>query len=109
MSEEIQQFVIGFVENAEAFYDKTLKIHEAVSASPPLFDRHSTTFGYTAFVLKRVGWRISGGMLMLQGEEFYYEISASRIIEFNKIDANKFEIFEQLADTCYRRSTLRFE
>lgn len=109
MSEEIQRLVIDFVEKAEERYGKTLKVYEAVSVAPVLFNRHSTTYSYTAFVLKRVGWRVSGGMLMLQGDEFYYEISASRIIEFNKLEENKFEIFEQLADTCYRRTTLRFE
>ena len=109
MNDKVQKLVLDFIAKCEGFYGKTLKIHEAITIAPRLFDRHSTTYSTSAFILKRVGWRVSGGMLMLEGETFFYEISASRIVELNESEDTKFEIFEQYTDTCYRRSNLRFE
>lgn len=107
VSEQIQKQVLDFIERCQNLQGKTIKIQEAISVAPVLFDRHSTAYVSFSFVLNRVGWRISGGMLMLEGEDFLYEIGTGRIVEFNESANNRFEIFEQYSDTCYRRTHLQ--
>lgn len=106
LSEALKLKVIHFIESSEKYSGKKIRFQEAISTNTLNFDRHFTTFNAAEFILDKVFWRISGGRIIFDGKESYYEISADRITDFQEIGDGIFEFLEMYSETVYRRSRL---
>jgi hypothetical protein len=108
MEKALQEKVIQFLEQCHAWEGCMLEVREAISTHKDNFDRHFTTFGLSAFLLRRASWRISGGRIIFDGEHGYYEIGADLLLAFDALANNEFQFIEKYGDQCYRQSILKF-
>lgn len=104
----LQSKIIYFIENSEKYNDSKVLIYESISTNQQNFDRHFTTFSKTGFVLEKIYWRISGGRMIIDGGDFYYEIWLDKIIDFQEIEEDNFVFLEEYSDKIYRQSKITF-
>lgn len=109
LSEELKSKIIHFVESCEKYHGKKVRFREAISTNQLNFDRHFTTFNASEFILEKVFWRISGGRIIFDGKESYYEICLDRITDFQELGEGVFEFLERYGETVYRKTSLEIE
>ncbi len=80
-------------------------IVEEISINDENFDRHFTTKSRFELLLISSRIRISGGIMMLDGTDYYYELNTGNIYKINRED-NQIEIFERLAEKVVRKTKL---
>ena len=80
-------------------------IVEEISINDENFDRHFTTRSRFELLLISSRIRISGGILMLDGTDSYYELNTGNIYKINRED-NQIEIFERLVEKVVRKTKL---
>jgi hypothetical protein len=92
----------------EIYNGHIVTIHEYISTKKTNFNRHHTTSSSTEFEVNRIGWRISGGYFMFEGDRLFYEISCYKLFSFSQVEPNKFEIIECYSKDIYRKSVFTF-
>jgi hypothetical protein len=107
LNESLKNKVFQFLENAEVFYGKNLKINESISTNGINFDRHFTTSNSMSFIVTNIACRTSGARIMLQGEELYYEIAIDLLIDFMEKENQTFEFLEKYSENVYRKTILK--
>jgi hypothetical protein len=107
VNENLKNRILKFIENAEVFYGRKLKINESISTNSINFNRHFTTSNSLSFTVINIACRISGGRIMLQGEELYYEIAIDLLVDFIEKENQEFEFLEQYSETVYRKTILK--
>ncbi len=108
LNEKLKNKILEFIESAEIFYGKNLKITESISTNEINFDRHFTTSNSLSFTVINIACRISGARIMLQGEEFYYEIAIDLLVDFMEKENQTFEFLEKYSENVYRKTILKF-
>ena len=108
LNESLKNKVLQFLENAEIFYGKNLKINESISTNGINFDRHFTTSNSMSFIVKNIACRTSGARIMLQGDELYYEIAIDLLVDFIEKEDQVFEFLEKYSENVYRKTILKF-
>lgn len=108
ISEETNLKVIHFFENIEKYYDCKTEITEGLTTEADNFDANHTTWNLSEFTLIRSAYRNNGGKFMLEGNNMYYEIDATSIIDLKEPGRNKFEFIEQYGDSVFRITKIRF-
>ena len=82
-----------------------VSIVEEISINDENFDRHFTTRSRFEILLISSRIRISGGVMMLDGADCYYELNTGKIYRINR-EGNQIEIFERLAEKVVRKTKL---
>ena len=107
LSEDLKNRILQFLENAEVFYGKNLKINESISTNAINFDRHFTTSNSMSFIVTNIACRTSGARIMLQGDELYYEIAIDLLVDFMEKENQVFEFLEKYSENVYRKTILK--
>ena len=107
LSEDLKNRILQFLENAEVFYGKNLKINESISINGINFDRHFTTSNSMSFIVTNIACRTSGARIMLQGDELYYEIAIDLLVDFMEKENQVFEFLEKYSENVYRKTILK--
>ena len=108
MEKALQEKILQFLEQCQAWEGSMLEVQEAISTRQDNFDRHFATFGFSTFLLRRVSWRISGGRIIFDGERCFYEIGADLLLAYEVLAYREFQFIEKYSEQCYRRSILKF-
>jgi hypothetical protein len=108
ISEETNQNIINFFEEIQKYYGSKTEITEGLTVDFENIDAKSTTWNLSEFELIRSAYRENGNKFMLEGSGMYYEISASNIINLEKLGRNKFQFIEKYGDTVFRITKIRF-
>ena len=97
LNEILKNRIFTFLENAEVFYGKNLKINESISTNAINFNRHFTTSNLMSFIVTN----------MLQGDELYYEIAIDLLVDFIEKEDQVFEFLEKYSEDVYRKTILK--
>ena len=89
-------------------HKSSVSIVEEISIDDENFDRHFTTRSRFEILLISSRIRTSGGIMMLDGSDYYYELNTGNIYKINRQD-NQIEIFERLAEKVVRKTKLIFK
>jgi hypothetical protein len=108
ISEELNSDIIDFFENIQKYYGSKTEITEGLTVDFENIDAKTTTWNLSEFDLIRSAYRENGNKFMLEGNGMYYEISASNIINFEKLGRNKFQFIEKYGETVFRITKIRF-
>ena len=103
-----QQGIIDFFENIATYYGIKTEITQGLFSELGHFDADLTAWNLSEFVLIRSAYRNSGAKFMMEGNGTYFEISAEKIISFQKNGRHKFEFIEKYSDTVFRITKIRF-
>ncbi|MCL9807800.1 hypothetical protein [Flavobacterium luminosum] len=106
-SEETRQEILDFFETIEKYYGCKTEITEGLCKSSS-FNPDFSTWNLFEFHLIRSAYRTQGDRFMLEGNGMYYEMDAGSIVALTKTGRNKFEFIEQLGDTIFRITKIRF-
>ena len=107
LNENLKNRIFTFLENAEVFYGKNLKINNSISTNGINFNRHFTTSNLMSFIVKNIACRTSGARIMLQGDELYYEIAIDLLVDFIEKEDQVFEFLEKYSEDVYRKTILK--
>ena len=108
ISEQLNSDVIDFFENIQKYYGSKTEITEGLTVDFENIDAKATTWNLSEFDLIRSAYRENGNKFMLEGKGIYYEISASNIINLEKLGRNKFQFIEKYGETVFRITKIRF-
>ena len=108
ISEQLNSDVIDFFENIQKYYGSKTEITEGLTVDFENIDAKATTWKLSEFDLIRSAYRENGNKFMLEGNGIYYEISASNIINLEKLGRNKFQFIEKYGETVFRITKIRF-
>lgn len=109
MIDDIKTRLTTFVENSELFYGKRAIISESISTNKTNFDRHFSTFGRYELKLEKVSWRLSGGRIVFNQTDSYYEVSIDNLVTFREKEGHCFEFLEKYSESVFRMTTLEFK
>jgi hypothetical protein len=107
-SEETNHKIIEFFENIEKYYGCKTEITEGLTTETDNFDVNHTTWNLSEFTLIRSAYRNNGGKFMLEGDNMYYEIDATSIVNLAEPGRNKFEFIERYGTAAFRITKIRF-
>lgn len=82
-----------------------VSIAEEISINGENFDRHFTTKSTFELRLISASVRTSGGIMMLMGADYSYELNAGSVYRINR-EGDQIELFERLAETVVRKTKL---
>lgn len=109
MKAELKETLIKFFQHCDTLKGNQITIREYISTNKDNFDRHFTTSSNLTFEMTNFGVRMSGARAMFMGEIQSYEIGADRIVHFEQLNENEYDIIEKYSETVYRKSLLSFE
>ena len=100
--------LIGRMASAlEQLEGETIEIAESISRDEKReFDRHCTIVNQFQFVVKNVGWQMSGGHFYLHGEVSQYGIQTGQVISFTAA-AQEITIMEKYESHTIRKTKIR--
>lgn len=82
-----------------------VSIVQEISINGENFDRHFTTKSTFELRLISASVRTSGGIMMLMGANYSYELNAGSVYRINR-EGDQIELFERLAETVVRKTKL---
>ena len=108
LNEETNTNIIYFFETISKYYGSKIEITEGLCTSSGDFSAENSTWNLLEFELIRSAYRNNGARFMMEGNGVYYELDAHAIVSLNQSGRNKFEFIEQLSETVFRITKLRF-
>jgi len=109
MKAKLKETLIAFFQYCDTLKGNQITIQEYISTNKNNFDRHFTTSSKLVFEMTNFGVRMSGARAMFMGEKQSYEIGVDRIIHFEQLKENEYELIEKYSETAHRKSILLFE
>lgn len=103
-----QEKLILFFENISNYYGDAAEITSGLHMRQEGFSATTTTWNLLEFQLIRSAYRKEGGRFMLEGDKMYYEIAASRLVDFKQPGRHTFEFIELYGHDTYRITKLKF-
>lgn len=107
-TEETKIKILEFFEEIQKYYTSKVEITEGLCASSGDFSAENTTWNLFEFHLVHSAYRNNGARFMMEGEGTYYELDAHAIVSLSQPGRHKFEFVEQLGETVFRITKLRF-
>jgi len=107
-TEETKIKILEFFEEIQKYYDSKVEITEGLCTSSGDFSAENTTWNLFEFNLVRSAYRNNGARFMMEGDGLYYELNAHAILSLNQLGRHKFEFIEQLSESVFRITKLRF-
>jgi hypothetical protein len=99
---------LAFFEEIQKYYESKVEITEGLCTSNGEFSAENTTWNLFEFYLVRSAYRNNGARFMMEGKGIYYELDAHAIVSLHQSGRNRFEFIEQLSETVFRITKLRF-
>lgn len=103
-----QQLLLAFFESISQYYGEEAEITSGLHMRQEGFSAATTTWNLLEFKLVRSAYRNEGARFMLEGAKMYYEIAASRLVDFKQPGRHTYEFVEVYGYDTYRITKLKF-